>query len=147
MFYRYLDHKLHPKHKDHIVVLSSNVFPEETSMTYGYEQPIYDISYLHSMAEEEFKLALDEVENMAKPEGLVKNPVVIKFECKYYNNVLDNAFENIHREQVHHHSDKSDSEYEGGDGEDKKNEVSLKTNFIFDLITGKCLRNKILLDK
>lgn len=92
-------------------------------MTYGYEEPVYNISDLHSMAVEEFKQALNEVEQNQRSQGLVKNSEVLRFECKYYNDQYEDAFENIQREEVHQHSDKSDSEYEGGDDEDKKKEV------------------------
>ena len=33
--FKYLDAKLHPRYKDHVVVLSSNEFPENVKMTYA----------------------------------------------------------------------------------------------------------------
>lgn len=44
--FTYIDAKLHPKYKDHIVVLSKNDFPSNQKMTYCYQSPFYDISGL-----------------------------------------------------------------------------------------------------
>lgn len=68
--FTYLDAKLHPKYKDHIVVLSKNEFPEGVNMTFSYAQPIYDISYLHSdiNMQPHFEAALDAYKAVSQEE-------------------------------------------------------------------------------
>jgi len=67
--FTYLDAKLHPLFKDHIVVLSKNEFPQNVKMTYSWEPPIYSIDQLDSDEnfKEHFKVAL------AKGEKMIKN--------------------------------------------------------------------------
>lgn len=66
--FKYLDVQLHPKHKDHIVVLSQNEFPEGAKMTYWWETPIYDINNIHENEETKtyFEESLIEAEKLTQ---------------------------------------------------------------------------------
>jgi hypothetical protein len=35
-YFSYLDAKLHPKYKDHVVVLCKNEFPKDSNMTFAW---------------------------------------------------------------------------------------------------------------
>ena len=70
--FKYLDAKLHPKYKDHIVVLSSNQFPENVEMTSAWEAPFNGLKGIDLDTDENykshFKAALDEVETLIMEE-------------------------------------------------------------------------------
>jgi predicted LPLAT superfamily acyltransferase len=53
-----LDAKLHPKYKNHIVVLGRNKFPSGTKMAYMFKNPVYNIEGLHY--DENFKQYFEE---------------------------------------------------------------------------------------
>ena len=60
--FKYLDAKFHPKYKDHVVVLSSNEFPEDVKMTYAWESPITSLDHFND--KDAPKIIMSEVENL-----------------------------------------------------------------------------------
>ena len=60
-YYKYLDAKLHPIFRDHIVILSMNEFPENINLTYCWEEWINDISDIDVKYDQEFAMAIQRV--------------------------------------------------------------------------------------
>jgi hypothetical protein len=62
--FTYIDAKLHPEYKNHIVVLGRCKFPRGTNMVYKFKNPIYSIECLHSDENfnQYFEESLDEAE-------------------------------------------------------------------------------------
>ena len=68
--FRYIDAKIHPKHKDHILVLSENKFPKNTKMTFSWDSSFIggldnlDVDELTSAAFKEFLEEAEEEMNL-----------------------------------------------------------------------------------
>lgn len=92
--FKYLDAKLHPKYKDHVVVLSTNEFPEGAKMTYCWDGVIYGISDLDYKYPEQFKEIVEQVEGERRKKGAKhKKPGTTSTKSKEKNTVLDKTNE------------------------------------------------------
>lgn len=130
--FKYLDAKLHPMYKDHVVVLSSNEFPSRIRMTYAFEgPPFYDINTLDEIPEtaEYFKQAMAEVEERSEiinfesadpdPEAYInQNPIPRSnsFMADSANGLLSEGKD----EDRVHHIESQNSEYEGGESDSEE---------------------------
>jgi hypothetical protein len=137
--FTYIDAKVHPKHRDHLVVLSKNDFPKNKKMTYCYATPFYDISGLDydEKFKTHFEAAVIEKENeeaaakKAKAQKRTASAWTDEYDedddASYRSPNLNNADELIKASQDlgFDDDDSSDvsSDYEGGssDEEEKKN--------------------------
>ena len=131
--FKYLDAKLHPKYKDHIVVLSSNQFPENVEMTSAWEAPFNGLKGIDLDTDENykshFKAALDEVETLIMEEKSSEKKVDSK-------NLTPNSKTppSSHLESANAlleetkglgldvYSDSGSSDYEGGEGDEESEE-------------------------
>lgn len=92
--FKYLDAKLHPKYKDHIVVLSTNEFPESTKVTYCWDDVVCGISDLDQKYPEQFKEIIEQVEGERRNKGAKdKKPGSTSRKSKEKNAALDKTDE------------------------------------------------------
>lgn len=122
--FKYLDAKLHPLYKDHIVVLSSNQFPEDCKMTYCWDDPFYSIDNIHADHLDSFKDAYDRV--VKEREQHNKEDVKAKKSSKH-KDVMDSKSPALKQTDALLEETKGlglDSEdsddYEGGEGDYEK---------------------------
>jgi hypothetical protein len=117
--FKYLDAKFHPEFKDHVIVLSTNEFPDNVNMTYCWDQHLYGISGLDTSYPEQFANAVKEIEESKKTkEKGDKREATPKLKT-LRSSALDHVNELI--EETKGIDMVSDSEksydYEGGEGE------------------------------
>jgi hypothetical protein len=121
--FKYLDAQLHPKYKNHIVVLSESHFPEDAKMTYCFETPIYEINMLDTdeTTKTHFEESLIEVETLILEDKRKTKEVYTKTIGRYLYGKTKRTPNSSKFENADSQSEESKGLglYNGNDSEDK----------------------------
>ena len=123
--FKYIDAKIHPKFKDHIIVLSTHNFPENVNITNVYDQNMNGISDIDTKYSEEFKAAIEKViaedydsskDSLNKSKSFIKSTPV--------SPALNKTNEILEETKALGLQDNSDDshDYEGGEGDEEEEE-------------------------
>ena len=127
-YYKYLDAKLHPTFRDHIVILSMNEFPENINLTYCWEDWINDISDIDVKYDQEFAMAIQRVLDEEK-EAKSNLPTTKTTDIDSHNNVSANTrrTENVEETKTHFLKSETNADeelFEGGSESEEDAKIS-----------------------
>ena len=122
-YYKYLDAKLHPTFRDHIVILSMNEFPENINLTYCWEDWINDISDIDVKYDQEFAMTIQKVLDEEK-EAINNLPNIKITDVDSRNNITGNTrrTENVEETKTHFIKSETNADeeiFEGGSDSDE----------------------------